>query len=555
MTELLAAARAWIAADPDPVTRDAGLALLDAGDEAAIASHFGARLGFGTAGMRGALGPGPNRMNRATVRRVSHAFGQHLLEALEGAAARGVVVGFDGRHGSRDFAADTARVLAALGLRVYLYDDVVPTPQLAHAVVHLGCAGGVMVTASHNPPGDNGYKAYWANGAQIIPPHDVGISARTGAVVGVPEAPPDARIDPVPAAALEAYLTAVDGLRVYGGPTDLRVVYTALHGVGRRLVEAVLRRHGYADLHVVAEQGDPDPDFPTVRFPNPEEPGALDLSLALARKVGADLLVANDPDADRLAVAVPDGAGGYRALTGNQIGVLLADELLRYGSGGRRLVATTVVSSAMLRRIAAHYGADYAETLTGFKWLANKALAYETTGGAFVMGYEEALGYSVGDVVRDKDGVSAALVFCDLAARCKAEGRGVIDRLAELYRTHGLYASLQRSVVLPGAEGAARIAATMRALRASPPTAIDGVAVDAVRDMVNGLGDLPPSNVLAFDLADGSRILARPSGTEPKVKFYFEIRAALGPHEPLAAAEAAADARLAALADAFLACL
>ena len=254
MTDPFAAARAWIAADPDPATQAAGRVLLDSGDAAAVASHFGTRLRFGTAGMRGALGPGPNRMNRATVRRVSHAFGQYLLSQIAGAGERGVVVGFDGRYGSREFAADTSHVLAALGLRVYLYEDVVPTPQLAHAVVHLGCAGGVMVTASHNPPSDNGYKVYWANGAQIIPPHDVGISACLDAVEGVPAADPGGQVDEVPGAVLEAYLTAVDGLRVYDGATDLRVVYTAMHGVGRQLFETVLRRHGYADLHVVAEQ-------------------------------------------------------------------------------------------------------------------------------------------------------------------------------------------------------------------------------------------------------------------------------------------------------------
>lgn len=534
MTDAYAAARTWIAADPDPDTRAAGQALLDSGD----VDRFVGRLTFGTAGMRGPLGPGPNAMNRAMVRRVSLGLGRYLLDHVARASARGVAVGFDGRYGSRDFAADTAAVLAGLGLRVYLYDDVVPTPQLAHAVKHLGCAGGVMVTASHNPPGDNGYKVYWENGAQIIPPHDAGISACLDAVEGVPPAPQSDLVGPVPAAALEAYLTAVDGLRVYAGPTDLRVVYTAMHGVGRKLIETVLRRHGYDDLHVVASQGDPDPDFPTVAFPNPEEPGALDASLALAAEVGADLLVANDPDADRLAVAVPEG-DGYRALTGNQIGVLLADELLRYGEGERRLVATTVVSSSMLRRVAAAYGADYAETLTGFKWLADRAIAHEATGGVFTMGYEEALGYSVGPVVRDKDGVSAALVFCDLAARCKAAGQTVLERLDGLYRAHGVHASTQRSVVAD----ADHITATMDRLRATPPTDVGGVAVVAVIDYAPGHGGLPPTNLLAFELADGATILARPSGTEPKIKFYFEVR--------VDGSQAQADARLAGLVEAF----
>lgn len=563
------AARRWIDADPDPVTRSAGQAVLDSGDEAALAEHFGAHLTFGTAGLRGALGPGPNRMNRAVVRRASAGFGQYLLRTVPDARARGVVVGFDGRHGSRTFAEDTAAVLGGLGLPVYLYENVVPTPQLAHAVRFLGCAGGVMVTASHNPPQDNGYKVYWGDGAQIVPPQDEGISACIEAVGPAREIAVPAlsalrvagTLKPVPDAVLTRYLDEVAAARVWDGPTDLRIVYTAMHGVGRALVERVLRGHGYEDLHLVAAQADPDPDFPTVRFPNPEEPGALDLALALAREVGADLLIANDPDADRLAVAVPDGRGGYQALTGDQVGVLLADELLRYGPADDRprLVATTIVSSSMLSRVAAAHGAAYAEALTGFKWLAHLALRHEAGGGRFVMGYEEALGYSVGSIVRDKDGVSAALVFADLAARCRREGRSVLDRLVELYRTHGFHLNVQRSVKLPGLTGAERIKAAMSALRSDPPGTLAGARVLRLRDLLTGEAldlasgarspiDLPRSDVLAFDLEDGGRVLARPSGTEPKIKFYFEVRSPLGADEPLAAAAERARARVEALA-------
>ncbi|MCA9537616.1 MAG: phospho-sugar mutase [Myxococcales bacterium] len=556
-------ARRFVAEDPDPKTRAAGQALLDAGDAAAIADHFGARLEFGTAGLRAALGPGPNRMNRAVVRRTTAGFGHYLLGTLPDAAKRGVAIGFDGRHGSREFAQDAAAVLAGLGVRVLRFTEVVPTPLLAFAVKHHGCAGGVMVTASHNPPADNGYKVYWADAAQIVPPHDAGISAaidaiETLATVEVPAL--DAvggLVEVVPPSTVAAYLDAVAALRVFPGGVPLRVVYTAMHGVGRKMVEAALDAAGYTDRHLVVEQCEPDPDFPTVAFPNPEEPGALDLALALAGKVGADLLIANDPDADRLAVAVPDGQGGYRALTGNQIGVLLADELLQYGKAAPgRLVATTVVSTGLLARLADEYGADYVETLTGFKWIAAAALRRDAAGGRFVFGFEEALGYSAGSVVRDKDGVSAALLFCDLAARCRAEGRGVLDRLAAIYRRHGLFQSRQHSLKLPGAEGAKRIEALMAALRADPPTQLAGTPVLRVRDLLTGEAreggrttpiDLPRSDVLAFDLADGSRALVRPSGTEPKIKFYFEVRAPFAEGDALAAAEARAAGRLDAL--------
>lgn len=557
----------WLAADPDPLTRAAGEKLLAENDRALLAAHFGARLEFGTAGLRGALGPGPGRMNRAMVRWATAGFAAHLLDAVPDAQKRGVVVGFDGRHGSRPFAEEAAAVLAGRGVRVMLYDDTVPTPQLGHAVRWLHAAGGVMVTASHNPPQDNGYKVFWEDGAQIVPPHDEAISAAIDALGG-PWAvtPPSFReiyksglVEPVPFAAEAAYVDEVLAERVYRGPTDVRIVYTAMHGVARRMIEAVLDRAGHHDRHVVAEQGDPDPDFPTVAFPNPEEKGALDLALAKAVAVGADVVIANDPDGDRLAAAVPNEAGGWRLLTGNEVGVLLADELLRYGAKHpRRMVATTIVSTGMLARIAAAYGVGYVETLTGFKWIAAEALRFDAAGGRFVFGFEEALGYSIGPVVRDKDGVSAALVFCDLVARCKAEGRSVLDRLAELYRAHGLHATRQYSLTLPGAEGAKRILRIMAALRADPPERLAGAGVARIRDLltsearvlasgaVEPIG-LPTSNVLAFDLADGGRVLARPSGTEPKIKLYFEVRAPLAEGVSLREAEAAVVARLDAL--------
>lgn len=557
------AARAWLASDPDPTTRATLQTWLDQDDTTALTEAFGQRLQFGTAGLRGPLGPGPGGMNRALVRRVAAGLARYLLQVVPDAAARGVVIGFDGRHGSREFAGDTAAVLADHGLPSQLFDDVVPTPRLAHAVVHQGACAGVMVTASHNPPRDNGYKVYWGDGAQIVPPHDAGISAAIDGLqgfdprqVGDLDAHRAAGLVTVPPPAIDAdYFSRVQALRVHE-TAPLRVVYTAMHGVGTESVVRALREAGYEDVHLVAEQAEPDGDFPTVAFPNPEEPGALDLSLALARAVQADLIVANDPDADRLAVAVPDGTGGYVQLSGNQVGCLLADDLLTHGpQDAERMVATTIVSSRLLRRLAEHHGARYAETLTGFKWIAHAAIRHR---GRFVMGYEEALGYSVGDVVRDKDGVSAVLLFCDLAAWCRSRGVSVRDHLDALYRRHGAHASLQRSVKLPGAEGRERIRGAMTTLRSDPPTSFGedqvvrfvDVQTGTERDLVTGEAsacDLPRSNVLAWTLADGSQVLARPSGTEPKIKFYGEAREVVGDGEPVSDALSRARARVEAL--------
>jgi phosphomannomutase len=572
LAELIIAARSWAATDPDPDSRAELLARIDAKDERWLSEGFGDRLAFGTAGLRGALGPGPNRMNRALVRRVAAALGDYLLANVPGATSRGVVIGFDARRLSREFAADTAALLADRGIVAWLYRDYVPTPRLAHAVVRLGACAGVMVTASHNPPGDNGYKVYWGNGAQIVPPHDGGISAAIDALVGFdPREIGDLGAhraaglvrEPDPSVAAD-YFARVQALRVH--PTrPIRIVYTNMHGVGGESVRRVLAEAGYDDLHDVAEQSAPDGLFPTVAFPNPEEPGALDLALALAQRVGADVIIANDPDGDRLAVAVPDGAGRYRPLTGNEVGVLLGHDLLVNGEHGGRtpLLATTIVSSRMLSRIAAAHGAAYAETLTGFKWIANAAIAHDAAGGRFVLGYEEALGYSAGDVARDKDGVSAALLLVDLAAACKARGQTLLDHLADLFRAYGLHASLQRSVTLPGLQGRARITSAMERLRAEPPTDLEGVPVirfvDVERgeqlDLATGARaplDLPRSDVLVWELGDGSRVLARPSGTEPKIKFYAEVRDVLAASEPLAAAEARARARLAPLVQSLL---
>jgi len=567
-TPLQQIARVWMAQDPDPQTRALTARMLQ--EPTTLQDHFGARLAFGTAGMRGPLGPGPNRMNRALVRRVSTALATTVI-AHQG-LTRPVVVGFDGRTGSEAFAHDTAAILGARGLPVLLYDRVCPTPELAHAVRHFQAAAGVMITASHNPATDNGYKVYWHDGVQIVPPVDRWISeAIPSTLDGVCR--PDlaslratGAVRSVPVEARDAYLEQILALRVHPGADQvgLRIVYTAMHGVGTDLVRRALTAAGHHDLHEVNEQAEPHPDFPTVAFPNPEEPGALDLAIALAEHVDADLILANDPDADRLAVAVPDPAGGWRRLSGNQIGVLLCDDLLCHGPrSDHRMVATTIVSTSMAARIAAQHRVTYAETLTGFKWIAQAAVPFVRGSGRFVIGFEEAIGFSIGSVVRDKDGVSAALIFADLAAALKAQGDSVLDALEALYQRHGLHLSAQTSIQLPGLDGAERIAAILRSLRNEPLTHIGDSAVRVHRDLLHGIQrdlgtghesstGLPRSDVLAWDLDDGSRVLARPSGTEPKIKFYFEVCQPIPSGDSVASWQPRATTRLAALRDAFV---
>jgi phosphomannomutase len=536
------AASAWMQNDPDPSDRATVTRWL-ADDDPALFEAFGPRLAFGTAGLRGPMRPGPAGMNRALVRRVTAGLAAYLDEV----GAQGpVVIGFDGRHGSRLFADDAARVLRASGRAVFTFPDVVPTPVVAWAVLRLGAAAGVVVTASHNPPVDNGYKVFWSDGAQIIAPHDRGVSAAIDAVSTVPWG--DERGVLVDPSLIDAYVDAVLALRVRG-PGPLRVVYTPMHGVGAAVVREVFSRAGYLDLHVVAEQAEPDGNFPTVAFPNPEEPGALDLAISLAERVDADVVLANDPDADRLAVAVRDD-GRWRRLSGDEVGWLLAEELLSQGSHpAPRGVATTMVSSTRLASIAAAHGVEHHTTLTGFKWLARASMDLAARGGTLVLGYEEALGYSIGGLVRDKDGVSAALIMADLAAAARAEGVDLLERLRSLERRHGVLVGRQRSITRAGAEGKAQIAAAMAGLRASAPASLGGVHVDAFIDLEAGTrrradgavepAGLPRSDVLGFELAGGHRALVRPSGTEPKLKLYVEARST-SPDLALAKEEAAA---------------
>jgi phosphomannomutase len=525
-SDLRRAAAAWAADDPDPNTRAEIEQLLATGDEAALAERFSSRLEFGTAGLRGKLGAGPNRMNRALVRRAAAGLA-HYLQAVNGGAAS-VVIGYDARHQSDEFAADSAAVMAGAGILAEVLPRPLPTPLLAYATRHLGASAGVMVTASHNPAEYNGYKVYLGDGAQIIPPVDAEISAQISAVTSVRDlalAPPD---DPLirhlDDSVIEDYLAEALKLSLEPGPRDLRIVYTAMHGVGGALTTALLERAGFGDIHLVRSQFDPDPDFPTVAFPNPEEPGALDLALAQARQCHADLVLANDPDADRLGAAVvARGSDGreWEALSGDHIGVLLADHLLRHTTGPDRMVVTSIVSSTMLSKMAAAAGVHFVETLTGFKWLARSADAHPDW--RFIFGYEEALGYSVGTLVRDKDGITAAMVFAELVADLKAEGRSVHDRLDDLERSFGAHMTKQWSSVLAGADGPARIQAIVDRLRTAPPTELDGLKVTEAIDLLRGSDHLPPTEGIVLHLGDHARVIVRPSGTEPKVKIYFEV--------------------------------
>ncbi len=562
--ELLERARSWRDADPDPETAREIDRILAGGDEADLLDRFRAELEFGTAGLRGLLGAGPNRMNRAVVRRASAGVARHLLATVPDAARRGVVVARDARRGSAEFALDTAGVLAGHGIRVFFFTGLAPTPLGAFAVKELGAAAGVVVTASHNPPAYNGYKVYWENAAQIVPPVDARIAAQiatAGPANAIPflsrrEAEDRGLFLPLGDDLAGRYQEAISRLVLRPGEgRDLAVVYTAMHGVGARFALEALSRAGFANVHPVPAQNEPDGAFPTVSFPNPEEPGALDLALGLCDEVRADLLLANDPDADRLAAGARDREGRMRVFSGNELGVLLGHYALtrRTPPPANPLVLTTIVSSSQLGAIARDLGAAYAETLTGFKWIENRALELEAAEGqTTVFGYEEALGYSVGDVVRDKDGISAALVFADLAGWCRARGVTPWDYLGEIQRAHGLFLSAQRSVTIPGAEGAATIGAIMDGFRARPPVALGGLAVAETRDYRAGVPGLPKSNVVAYLLEGGSRVTLRPSGTEPKIKYYFELRVAPGDGEELAEARARGDRNLTALVEDFV---
>ena len=518
LTPLVEQARAWAAQDPDEQTRaelESVITAAERGDETDLADRFDGTLEFGTAGLRGALGAGPNRMNRVVVTRAAAGLAAYLKDT--GHAGGSVVIGFDARHNSDVFARDTAEIMTGAGFKALVMPRTLPTPLLAYAIRELGCAAGVMVTASHNPPEDNGYKVYLGDGSQIVPPADVEIAERIAAVGPLADLPRGTAGTVVGEDIVDNYLDTAAGL-VEDGPRDLRIVYTPLHGVGGTTVAQVLETAGFDAPDIVEEQEHPDPDFPTVAFPNPEEPGAMDLAMALAARTHADIVVANDPDADRCAVGVPD-AHGWRMLRGDEVGALLAHHLIARGRTGT--YANSIVSSSLLGKMAAAAGQPHEETLTGFKWIGR------VEGLAF--GYEEALGYCCDpEHVKDKDGVSALLLVCELAAEAKAEGRGLTDVLDDIAREHGMHATDQLSVRF---DDLADIAATMERLRATPPTTLGGLAVVRAEDLAEGSAQLPPTDGLRYTLAEGARVIVRPSGTEPKVKCYLEVVIPVGAAE------------------------
>jgi phosphomannomutase len=530
-TDVRDQAAAWIASDVDDQDKaDLTALLADTSPEAAaeLADRFARRLTFGTAGLRGAVAAGPNRMNTATVTATTAALARWLLDRDTAAAESGVVVGCDARHRSDEFAVQTARVLAGAGIRVHMLPSREPTPFLAYSIRHLRAAAGVMITASHNPAADNGYKLYLSDGAQIVPPADTDIEAAIAAVgplADIALAPLDSPlITRHGDAVMQAYLDAVMA-ELGQAPASaawLRFVYTPLHGVAGRLALRAFAQAGFAAPDVVESQFEPDPDFPSVRFPNPEEPHALDLAISLARRSGADLVIASDPDGDRLAVAIPDeqAPGGYRQLTGDQVGALLGAFLLgRLAADpdtvmSEQLAVSTVVSGSLLVKIAAAAGAQYARTLTGFKWIVRAADLRADV--RFAFGYEEALGYAVTSAVRDKDGISAAIAVLSLAAVARSVGESLQDAYDALEVAHGVHLNAQ--VTLP-TEATVDV---MSRLRAAAPAELAGEPVAAVTDYSGGSWELPSADMLSYQLA-GARVVIRPSGTEAKIKAYLEV--------------------------------
>ncbi|SDX85053.1 phosphomannomutase [Saccharopolyspora shandongensis] len=527
--QLREAARQWIAGDVDPRTQAELQLLLDA-DDPELADRMSGMPQFGTAGLRAAVRAGSNGMNRAVVVRTTAGVAAWLTERGHGGGV--VVVGRDARHGSEDFATDAAGVLAAAGFDVRMLPEPLPTPVLAHAARALDAVAGIQITASHNPPQDNGYKLYLRGGIHLVSPVDTEIEAAIAAAPAA-NAVPRKESWSILDSALDAYLARVATLP-RGGARTLRIAATALHGVGAQTLRQALHRAGFDDVHLVASQEKPDPDFPTVGFPNPEEPGATDELLALAAEVGADLAIALDPDADRCALGVRED-GAWRMLRGDETGVLLAQHILStVDKSADPLVATTIVSATMLRSIAAEFGVRYDETLTGFKWLVR---AGDGAGTGLVYAYEEALGHCVDpDAVRDKDGISTAVLGSDLAATLKASGSGLPELLDALSAKHGVHQTGQVSVRVADLSVIPRI---MARLRERPPTSLAATTVD-VEDL------LPDTDALVITGAGGLRVVIRPSGTEPKLKCYLQVVEHAG-ELPLAAAKQRAADRLDAL--------
>ncbi|NRF32310.1 phospho-sugar mutase [Vibrio coralliilyticus] len=549
----------WLEKDPDPRTREELQHLIDKEQYQELADRFSQRLEFGTAGLRGKVGCGPNRMNRLVIQETATGLGHYLIKHVQDAVKRGVVIGYDGRPDSKQFAHDTASVLTSLGIKVYLTHDVAATPIAAFGVRHFNAAAAVVVTASHNPPEYNGFKVYWENGAQIIPPHDSGIAGEID----------EAATKPIPLMNLddaekhdllvwlkedyyETYRQTMNGnplLANHQQPEAVGVAYTAMHGVGADMAETLLKDAGFTKIYSVAEQREPDGSFPTVNFPNPEEAGAMDMVVALAKANDADIACANDPDADRFAVAARRPDGEYQMLTGDQVGSLFGNYLLSHTDATKQLIGNTIVSSTLLKKIALSHGAEYYQTLTGFKWLTNIAMQKQTAEKQFLFAYEEALGYTVGNKVWDKDGLSALVAFSQLTAELKSQGKTVWDQLESIYREHGMYINAQHSTALDP-----KAPPVGDKLRAAQPSQIAGRKVEVIEDLKSSTRtfadgktesiDLPASDVLIYHLSGGARVIVRPSGTEPKLKCYYEVVEAFDAADSFSVAEDKAELAL-----------
>jgi phosphomannomutase len=505
----------WIAEDPDSTTRSQLQEMLDSGDETSLRLCFAGFLEFGTAGLRGPLGPGPSRMNRAVVTKTAAGLAIYMKRN----GLKSVVIGRDARYGSEDFTRDTAEIMHGAGFEVFVLPRPLPTPVLAFAVRNLKCDVGIMVTASHNPPQDNGYKVYLGGtvggvryeGSQIISPADSEISADIAAVPALNTLIRSQGWTILDESHIDAYVSATS--RLATKPAKLTIVYTAMHGVGTETLEKVFKAAGFPAPILVSEQARPDPDFPTVKFPNPEEPGAIDLSLVKAREVSADLVIANDPDADRCAAAIKDHDGQWRMLRGDEVGALLGEYMARKAPNQGAILANSIVSSSILSKIAQHYRLPFKETLTGFKWLAKIPNLW--------FGYEEALGYAVDSKsVNDKDGISAALVLAQLSSDLRTQDKTLVDLLDEIWERHGYHGTKQISV---RTTNVAQIDAILSKFRDATPTSIGRFTLTTFDDLEKPQDGLPPTNGVRIRLMDNIRIIVRPSGTEPKIKCYIEV--------------------------------
>jgi len=559
-------AQAWAEADPDPETRREIEQLLAQGEYAELRERFGAELDFGTAGLRGAVGAGPARMNSAVIVRATRALAEHLLERVPDARVRPVIVGYDARLSSRAFAEAAAEVLLGAGLPVRWFEAAVPTPLVAYVARVLLASAAIVVTASHNPRDDNGMKIYGPDAIQLGSPADADVARRrehVGSARLIPRGTlrvaaggAEPLLQTVEPALLERYRAELDAaLPPRATSPGVRTVYTPIHGVGRDALLAMFELRGLLPPRVVAGQAEPDGTFPTTPFPNPELPGVLDSALALAKAEHAELVLANDPDADRLAAAVRLPSGNYRVLSGNELAVLFADFLLsRAESTVKPLLVTSIVSTPLLKRLAEEYGARCELTLTGFKWIWAAAQALTAQGYTPVLGCEEALGYSIGGLVRDKDGIAAAVWLAELAELEHSAGRSVLDRLHGIYRRHGAWSSSQRTLTRPGSEGARDIAHFVERLVSAPPSSIGGRDVRSLFDYRAHAEARPRwlgrSSLIVLELADSTRVLVRPSGTEPKLKIYVDARCALASSESVMHAEANARAQTNAISDA-----